>query len=236
ALFGEKYGVIVRVVKIGDYSIELCGGTHLDSTAEAGLFKIYAESGIAAGVRRIEALTGQAALNYLNDRDALLTEAAQILKTQPGEVPGRIESSLQRIRGLEKELAALQTQLAQGSVDDLAANAREINGVKVVIGAIQAQEMEELRKVADLVRDKLGSGIIVLGTAAGEKVNFVVAVTQDLTKAGFHAGNIIKEVAKTAGGGGGGRADMAQAGGKHPEKLAEALEKAAAIIAQQKKG
>ncbi len=236
ALFGEKYGAIVRVVKIGDYSIELCGGTHLDSTAEAGLFKIYAESGIAAGVRRIEALTGQAALNYLNDRDALLTEAAQILKTQPGEVPGRIESSLQRIRGLEKELAALQTQLAQGSVDDLAANAREINGAKVVIGAIQAQEMEELRKVADLVRDKLGSGIIVLGTAAGEKVNFVVAVTQDLTKAGFHAGNIIKEVAKTAGGGGGGRADMAQAGGKQPEKLAEALEKAAAIIAQQKKG
>lgn len=234
ALFGEKYGDIVRVVKIGDYSIELCGGTHLNSTAEAGLFKIYAESGIAAGVRRIEALTGQAALNYLNDRDALLTEAAQILKTQPGEVPGRIETSLQRIRGLEKELAALQTQLAQGSVDDLVANAREINGAKVVIGAVQAQEMEELRKVADLVRDKLGSGIIVLGTAAGEKVNFVVVVTQDLTKAGFHAGNIIKEVAKAAGGGGGGRADMAQAGGKHPEKLPEALEKAAAIIANQK--
>lgn len=234
ALFGEKYGEIVRVVKIGDYSIELCGGTHLHSTAEAGLFKIIAEGGVAAGVRRIEACTGQAALNYLNDRDALLSEAAAVLKAQPSDVPGRIDTLMQRIKGLEKEIAAIQTQLAKSSVDDIVAKAREINGAKVVIGAVQAGEMEELRNVADLVKDKVDSGIIVLGAAAGEKVNFVVMVTSDLVKAGFHAGNIVKEVAKAAGGGGGGRPDMAQAGGKHPEKLQEALEKAAGIIAGQK--
>jgi alanyl-tRNA synthetase len=235
ALFGEKYGEKVRVVKIGDYSIELCGGTHLHSTAEAGLFKIVSESGVAAGVRRIEAVTGYAALTYLNDRDALLSEAASLLKAQPTDVPGRIETCLQRIKALEKEITAMQTQLAKGSVDELVANAREIGGAKVVIGAVQAGDMEDLRKVADLVKDKLGSGIIVLGCTAGEKVNFVVMVTPDLVKAGFHAGNIVKEVAKTAGGGGGGRPDMAQAGGKDPAKMSEALDKAAIIIDSQKK-
>lgn len=235
ALFGEKYGETVRVVKMGDYSTELCGGTHLPSTAEVGLFKIVSEGGVAAGVRRIEALTGRAALNYLNDRDALLAQAASLLKAQPTDVPGRIDTCLQRIKALEKDMAVLHTQMAQGCVADLAAGARDIGGAKVVIGVVEAGETEDLRNVADLVKDKLGSGIIVLGCANGEKVNFVAMVTKDLVKAGFHAGNIVKEVAKAAGGGGGGRPDMAQAGGKHPEKLAAALEVAAEVIKNQSK-
>jgi alanyl-tRNA synthetase len=235
ALFGEKYGTKVRVVKMGDYSIELCGGTHLRSTAEVGVFKIVSEGGVAAGVRRIEALTGHAALTYLNDRDVLLAETAAILKASATDVPGRVETLQQRIKGLEKEIAALQTQLAKGAVDDMLAKAREIAGAKTVIAAVQATEIEDLRNVADLVKDKLGSGIIVLGAAAGEKVNFVVMVTPDLVKTGFHAGNIVRDVAKIADGGGGGRPDMAQAGGKNPEKLQKALDKAAEIIASQKK-
>lgn len=234
ALFGEKYGERVRVVKMGNYSVELCGGTHLNSTAEVSLLKIVSEGGVAAGVRRIEALTGHAALDYLNGRNALLTETASVLRAQVAEVPGRVEALLQRMRGLEKELAALQTQLAKGSVDELLDKAKQVADVKVVTGAVQAADVEELRNVADLVKDKLSSGIIVLGTALGEKVNFVVVVTQDLVSKGFHAGNIVREVAKVAGGGGGGRADMAQAGGKNPEKLQAALDKAISIIESQK--
>lgn len=235
ALFGEKYGEKVRVVKMGSFSVELCGGTHLDSTAGVSLLKIVSEGGVAAGVRRIEALTGRAALQYLNARNALLTDTAAALKAQANEVPDRVEALLLRVKSLEKDLAAMQTQLAKGTVDELLAKAVSVAGVKVVIGAVQATEVEDLRNVADLIKDKLSSGIIVLGTAAGEKVNFVVVVTQDLVNTGFHAGNIVREVAKIAGGGGGGRADMAQAGGKNPEKLQEALAKATAIIENQNK-
>ncbi|WP_093687712.1 alanine--tRNA ligase [Sporolituus thermophilus] len=233
ALFGEKYGERVSVVIIDDFSKELCGGTHVSSTAEIGQFKIVSETGIGSGIRRIEAVTGHAALDYIRSREELLQAAALALKSRPEDLVGRIDGVLARVKDLEKELAALKTKLAKFAVEDLLTNKAEINGVALVVGQVEAADMDDLRSTADLVRDRLRSGVVALGAVTGEKVNFVVMATADAVAKGVHAGNIIKEMAKVAGGGGGGRPDMAQAGGKQPDKLADALRIAQEIMGRQ---
>jgi alanyl-tRNA synthetase len=222
ALFGEKYGDRVRVIRIGDFSTELCGGTHLDQTGQLGFFKVDTEGAVASGVRRIEAVAGTAALEAVARRERVLREAAEILKIAPGEVPQRLRKLLDEQRALEKELTALQGRLAATKADDLVAAARQVNGVAVVAGRIDGLEGEGLRAVADRLRDRLGSGVVCVGSAVDGKVSLVAAVTRDLTKR-VHAGKLIQEVAKAAGGSGGGRPDLAQAGARDPSRLDEAL-------------
>jgi len=233
ALFGEKYGERVRAVKMGDFSLELCGGTHLRSTAEAGLFKIVGESSVGAGLRRIEAVTGEGALRYIDAREEQLAELARLVKAPPQEVTRRVEGLLQNIKDLEAESEALQARLAKYQVQDLLDRVKEIKGVKVLAGQAAAPDMDSLRGMVDLLRDKIGSGVIVLGSVTGDKVNLVAAVTKDLLNNGLHAGKLIKEIAAVVGGGGGGRSDMAQAGGKDPSRLGDALEKAYKVVDSQ---
>lgn len=233
ALFGEKYGERVRVVVVDGFSKELCGGTHVGSTSEIGLIKIISEAGIGAGMRRIEAVTGYGAHEYLQQQNELIKDAAAALKTRPDEIVTRIDTLNGRVRELEKEVSALNTKLAKNEVQELFANATTINGIQVVIGQVVAADMENLRSTCDMVRDRLQSGVVVLGAVNGDKVNFVAMATADCVQRGIHAGKIIKETAAVAGGGGGGRPDMAQAGGKQPEKLAEALLAAEQIVKSQ---
>ena len=233
ALFGEKYGEKVRVVVVGDISKELCGGTHVGSTGEIGQFKIIAESSVGSGLRRIEAVTGLAALEYVNQREDMLEQAAQLLKTRPEELVSRIEMSLNHARELEKELAALQAQLSKGIAQELLQQIHEVKGVQYVAAQVKAPDMDELRSIADRIRDGLTAGVVVLGAVVGDKVNFVAMAGKEAVSRGAHAGNIIRAVSTAAGGGGGGRPEMAQAGGKNPEKLAAALELVSALLEQQ---
>ncbi|MGE7601115.1 alanine--tRNA ligase [Peribacillus sp. NPDC097675] len=223
ALFGEKYGKIVRVVQIGDYSLELCGGVHVPNTAVIGLFKIVSESGIGAGTRRIEAVTGAGAYNLMADQIHVLKDAAAKLKTNLKDVPARIETILADAKELQRENDSLAAKLSNIEAGSLVSNVKEINGVKVLVAKVQATDMNNLRAMADDLKQKLDSVIIVLGSAQGDKVNLIAGVTKDYIERGFHAGKLIKEVATRCGGGGGGRPDMAQAGGKDPEKLDAAL-------------
>lgn len=233
ALFGEKYGDEVRVVKMGDYSTELCGGTHLKSTAEAGILKIISESGIGAGLRRIEGVTGDGVIQYIAEKEYLLEEVSVVLKTPPHEIIRRAEGVIRELREKEKEIEALQARLAgiesQGIMDQV----KEIKGIKILAVSVNTPDMDSLRNMGDMLKDKLGSGVVILGSVSEGKVNFVVMATKDVLAKGIHAGNIIKEVAKIAGGGGGGRQDMAQAGGKDPDKLTEALNKSYDVIESQ---
>ena len=223
ALFGEKYGEIVRVVQIGDYSLELCGGCHVQNTAQIGLFKIVSESGIGSGVRRIEAVTGRYAYQYLDDQITILKEASSALKTSPSELPKRIEIMLEQIREVTRENESLQSRINRIEAGNLIDQVKQVGGVPTLIAQVQVPSMEALRTIVDQMKEKLGSVIIILGSINDEKVNLIAAVTPDLIKMGFHAGNIIKQIAVICGGSGGGRPDMAQAGGKEPSKLAEAL-------------
>jgi alanyl-tRNA synthetase len=233
ALFGEKYGNVVRVVKIGDYSMELCGGTHITSTSQAGLLKIVSESGIAAGVRRIEALTGQGAIEYLNKKEELLNEVASALKTNPQDSVKRIEALTGEINAAQKEIEQLRNKLVSGSIDYLLTKAVEIKGVKVITACFDQLDTEALRNTSDMLKNKLGSGVLVLASSTGDKVNFVVTATKDVIEKGIHSGNIVREVAKITGGGGGGRPDMAQAGGKDASKINEALQHSLKVIETQ---
>lgn len=233
ALFGEKYGERVRVVVVDGFSKELCGGTHVGATAEIGLFKIVSEAGIGAGMRRIEAVTGYGAHEYLKAQNELIKEASAALKTRPEEIVARIDGLNSRVRELEKEIGALHTKLAKNEVQDLLTGVKDVKGVQVVVGQVAAADMENLRATGDMVRDRLQSGVVVLGAVNGDKVNFIAMATADCIGKGIHAGNIIKATAKAAGGGGGGRPDMAQAGGKQPEKIGEALQIAEQIIKSQ---
>lgn len=233
ALFGEKYGESVRVVLVGDVSKELCGGSHVVSTAEIGLFKIVSEAGIGSGIRRIEAVTGKGAIEYVNAREQLLVSAAAVLKSRPEEIVLKVDSVVARVKELEHELTELTSKLAHGEVDALLASSQEINGVQVVVGKVSINDPDGLRTVADMVRNRLTCGIVTLGSINGDKVNFVAMVTKEAIAKGIHAGNIVKEVSKITGGGGGGRPDMAQAGGKNPEKLADALQFAIEVIKKQ---
>ncbi|SEM31385.1 alanyl-tRNA synthetase [Mesobacillus persicus] len=224
ALFGEKYGDIVRVVQIGDYSLELCGGCHVPNTSVIGLFKIATESGIGAGTRRIEAVTGEAAYKALNDQISILKSAAGKLKTAPKEVATRIDTLLAENKQLQRENESLAAKLGNIEAGSLASKVKEINGVPVIAARVQAADMNSLRNMADDLKQKLGSAVILLGSAEGEKVNLIAGVTKDLIDKGYHAGKLVKEAATICGGGGGGRPDMAQAGGKDPSKLDNALQ------------
>jgi len=234
ALFGEKYGDIVRVVNIKDCSVELCGGTHVNNVAEIGLFKIVSEAGVASGVRRIEAITGKLAYDKVNSVEKTLNKAASLLKSRNNEVVEKIEALLTQVKTLEQQLAVANSKMAQETASELLATAIDVNGVTIVNAEVEIEDMDGLRNLADLLRDKLTVGVIVLGAKiADDKVNFVVMATKDAVAKGIHAGNIIKETAKVAGGGGGGRPDMAQAGGKNPEKITEALTMATEVITKQ---
>ncbi|APH04288.1 alanine--tRNA ligase [Bacillus weihaiensis] len=223
ALFGEKYGDIVRVVQVGDYSLELCGGCHVQNTATIGLFKIVGESGIGAGTRRIEAVTGKAAYQSINEQLNKLTEAADLLKANPKDVISRINGLLQDYRSLQRENESLVAKLGNMEASTIVDQAITINGVTVLAAKVNAKDMNSLRGMMDDLKNKLQSVIVVLGAAEDGKVNLVAGVTKDLVDKGYHAGKLIKEVAERCGGKGGGRPEMAQAGAKNPEKLGEAL-------------
>lgn len=223
ALFGEKYGDIVRVVKVGDYSLELCGGCHVPNTSAIGLFKIVSESGIGAGTRRIEAVTGEAAYRFMSEQLAILQEAAQKLKTSPKELNARLDGLFAELKELERENESLAARLAHMEAEHLTRQVKDVNGVPVLAAKVQANDMNQLRAMADDLKQKLGTAVIVLASVQGGKVQLIAAVTDDLVKKGFHAGKLVKEVASRCGGGGGGRPDLAQAGGKDPSKVGEAL-------------
>lgn len=235
ALFGEKYGNNVRVVRAGDYSKELCGGTHLSSTAQAGLVKILGESGIAAGVRRIEALTGLGALEYYNEKEEQLNRISGALKSLPQDSLRKAESLTAELKAALKEIEQLKDKLASGSFNEVLAKAAEINGIKVVTARFDQLDTDALRNICETLRSKVGTGVVVLASSFGGKASFVAMASKDAVDRGAHCGSIIMETAKAAGGGGGGRSDMAQAGGRDVAKIDEALKKALeTIIAQVK--
>lgn len=229
ALFGEKYGSTVRVVTAGDFSMELCGGTHVQNTASIGMFKILSEGGVAAGVRRIEAITGMGSVKYVEGLEEAQKTIAASLKTSTKDIERRIEGLLLEMKEKEKELEALKSNMAASAVDELLVNAKDIKGVKTVSALINT-DVDGLRELGDRLRDKLGKAAIVLGSTKDDKITFIVMLSKPAIDAGCHAGNIVKEVAKIAGGGGGGRPDMAQAGGKDKSKVTEALEAAYTVI------
>ncbi|WP_202080165.1 alanine--tRNA ligase [Caldalkalibacillus salinus] len=223
ALFGEKYGDTVRVVQMGDYSLELCGGCHVHRTSEIGLFKIVAESGIGAGTRRIEAVTGREAYQYLTSKQTVLQEASVLLKSRAEEVPQRITGLQSQLKEVQRENESLKAKLGNVEGASLLEQAQEIDGVQVISAKVSANDMDQLRGMVDDLKQKMDTGVIVLGAVQGQKVSIVAGVTKDAMARGLHAGNLVKEVATRCGGGGGGRPDMAQAGGKKPEQLEEAL-------------
>lgn len=223
ALFGEKYGDIVRVVQVGDYSLELCGGCHVPNTSVIGLFKIVSESGIGAGTRRIEAVTGEGAYQQMIEQINVLKSAGEKLKANPKEVANRVDILLGEIKQLQRENESLAAKLGNIEAGSLVDKAQKINGVTVLSAKIQDVDMNNLRNMADDLKQKLGSAVLVLGSVHEDKVNIIAAVTKDLIDQGYHAGKLVKEVATRCGGGGGGRPDMAQAGGKDPSKLDGAL-------------
>ena len=233
ALFGDKYGDSVRVVSMGDFSRELCGGTHVDNTARIRLFKIVSESGISAGVRRIEALTGAAVTAYYHREEELLAQAAHTLKTSPAELNERIAHLQSEIKALQSENESLKSKLAQGSVGDVENQIVTVKGMKLLAVKADGVDMNGLRDLGDRLKEKIGEGVVVLAAVNDGKVNFLTMVTEQAQKAGAHAGNLIREVAAIAGGGGGGRPGMAQAGGKNPAKAQEAIDAVKSILEKQ---
>ena len=222
ALFGEKYGDEVRVLKMADFSTELCGGTHVKRTGDIGFFKIVAESGVASGIRRVEAVTGEGALEWVQAREAKLAEAAAALKASPDDVAQKILQMQESVKALEKELARVKSKMAASQGDELADRAEEVKGVKVLAASLDGADAKALRETLDKLKDRLRSAAIVLGAADGAKVSLVAGVTSDLT-AKVKAGELVNYVAQQVGGKGGGRADMAQAGGTKPDELPKAL-------------
>ncbi|WP_018757103.1 alanine--tRNA ligase [Paenibacillus terrigena] len=233
ALFGEKYGDVVRVVQVGTYSIELCGGCHVRNTSQIGLFKLVSESGIGSGVRRIEAFTGRHAYKYMDGQIELLKQSASLLKSNINDVPKRLDALFGQIKELQRENESLQAKLGSIEAGQLTDQVKQVGDAQLLAAKVNASGMDALRGVADELKVKLESAILVLGAVAEDKVNIVVSVSPDLVKRGFHAGKLIKEIAAICGGGGGGRPDMAQAGGKDPSKLDEALKFAEELVAKQ---
>ena len=230
ALFDEKYGDKVRVVAAGEFSKELCGGTHVSNVGEIGLFKIVAETGVAAGIRRIEAVTGMQAIKFMEEKQRLLRDACAGLKCTEKDILKKISSQNAELKEKDKEISELKSKLTSGAEDDILNSAKDINGVKAVAYALEDVDGNALRDLADKIRNKMGSGVVVLVSKMNDKVNLVAMSTKDVLDKGVHCGKIIKEVAAVVGGGGGGRPDMAQAGGKNPEKINEAVENAYEII------
>ena len=230
ALFGEKYGEEVRVVQVGDFSLELCGGAHIGNTGQIGLFKILSEGSIGSGLRRIEALTGTHALVYLNDMEREVKAAAAALRTIPADLNKRIDAMNRALKEREKEVEQLKARIYKAASDDTINQAYELNGAHILIAATQSQDANSLRQNAERLKDKLGSAVVVLGAIIEDRVALVCFASKDLVARGIHAGKIIGVAAQTAGGGGGGRPDMAQAGGKDITKLSEALAAAKEMV------
>ncbi len=233
ALFGEKYGATVRVVDMGGYSVELCGGTHMANTAQVGSFKIISESGVAAGVRRMEAVTGRGALSYYNKKEETVSEICKLLKTTDDAVVGRLEQVLAEQKQFIKDAEKLKAQMVSGTTDDIVKNAIDMNGVSVILSHVDGMDAEDMRTLGDQLKNKIPSCVIVLIGGTKEKVNLLAMATDDVVKKGVHAGKLIKEVATICGGGGGGRPNMAQAGGKDATKIPQALEKAKEVLTGQ---
>ena len=223
ALFDEKYEEMVRVVSVGDFSKELCGGTHIDETAKIGMFKIISEGSIASGIRRIEAITGRAAIDYMQELDSLTDELSISMKTTKDELLSRVNLLKKEAKDKDKEIQRLNNEILKSNINEILDKYEEINGIKLFALKFKDKDANSLREIADKIRDKNESCAVILASDLGDKVLFVSAVTKDLVKSGIHAGNMVKEAAVIAGGGGGGRPDFAQAGGKNPEKIDEAI-------------
>lgn len=233
ALFGEKYGEVVRVVKMGDFSTELCGGTHVNNTSVIGNFKIVSESGIAAGVRRIEALTGNGVLAYYSQLEKEIEEIAKATKTDVHNIVKKIETMQEEIKALQAENQKLKDKAAKDALGDVMNQVQSVNNCKVLITAVPDVDMNGLRTLGDDLKNKIGEGVIVLASSLDDKVSLVAMATEEAIKQGAHAGNLIKEIAKLVGGGGGGRPNMAQAGGKNVAGIQDALTKASEVIKEQ---
>lgn len=233
ALFGEKYGDKVRVVSMGDFSVELCGGTHVKNTGTITAFKILSETGVASGVRRIEAVTDQGVFQYYHQVEEELKEAASMLKSTPAGMKKRIESLLSEVKALKSENESLKSKLAKDALGDVMDEVTEVEGVKLLATAVEDVDMNGLRELGDDLKEKLGEGVIVLASSKGGKVFLVAMVTDAAQKAGAHAGNLLKEIAGCVGGGGGGRPNMAQAGGKNPDGIPEAVKKVKEVLKNQ---
>ena len=233
ALFDEKYSENVRVVSMGDFSKELCGGTHVANTSEILAFKILSESGIAAGVRRIEALTGDAVFAYYKEQEAQLANAAKLLKTKPEAVGEKIEHLYAEIKALQSENEALKSKAAKDALGDVMNQVQEIKGVKLLAARVDDVDMNGLRDLGDQLKEKLGDGVVVLASVKDGKVSLMATATDEAQKKGAHAGNLIKAIATIVGGGGGGRPGMAQAGGKNPAAVDDAIKEAAKVVESQ---
>lgn len=233
ALFGEKYGDIVRVVSMGDFSKEFCGGTHVDNTGVITAFKIISETGVAAGVRRIEALTSKGLLRYYDELEEKVERSAKLLKTTPDKVEERLSHMISENKELHSQVESLKSQLAKESMGDVTNQVTEVKGMKFLAAKAPGADMNGLRDLGDQLKEKLGEGVVVLASDAGGKVNLMATATDGAVKAGAHAGNLIKAIASCVGGGGGGRPNMAQAGGKNPAGIDEALEKAKEVLENQ---
>lgn len=230
ALFGEKYGDIVRVVSMGDYSVEFCGGTHIDNTGKVGGFKIVSESGIAAGVRRIEAITGSNVIKYLAGKEATINTVANTLKSTETDLTRKAAQVMSDIKSLENTIKTFKSDEISGSVDDIINSAKDVGGVKLITKLFEDSDIDQLRNISDAVKENTDDVVMVFAAVNGEKVTFIVSVSEDLIGKGYHAGKLIKDIAAAAGGGGGGKANMAQAGAKDPSKVDAAFKKAEELL------
>ncbi len=230
ALFGEKYGDTVRVVQMGEFSSELCGGTHVKHTGNIGSFKILSESGVAAGVRRIEAVTGNNVTAYYQNLEAQLQEAARTLKTNPASLVERCEHLMAEMKALQSENEALKSKAAKDALGDVMDQVQEVKGVKLLVSKVAGVDMNGLRELGDQLKEKLGEGVVVLLSEKEGKVNLIAMATEGAMQKGAHAGNLIKGIAALVGGGGGGRPNMAQAGGKNPAGMDDAIAECAKVL------
>ena len=235
ALFGEKYGETVRVVKMGEFSTELCGGTHVANTGAIANFKILSESGVAAGIRRIEALTGTGVLKYFEGLEETLAEAAKTVKTTPAGLIERLEHLMAEVKALQSENESLKSKAAKDALGDVMNQVQDIKGVKFLAVKVSGVDMNGLRDLGDQLKAKIGEGVIVLFSDVEGKVNLVAFAAEDAMSKGAHAGNLIKGIASLVGGGGGGRPNMAQAGGKNPAGIEQAIAEAAKVLEGQLK-
>lgn len=233
ALFGEKYGDIVRVVSMGEFSKEFCGGTHVSNTGVITAFKIISETGVAAGVRRIEALTSKGLMKYYDELEAKLMEVSRLVKAKPSQLAEKVTHLLAENKALNSEVESLKSKLAQDAMGDVMDQVVEVNGVKLLAAKMEGVDMNGLRDLGDQLKDKLGEGVIVLASSAGGKVSLMAMATKGAVEKGAHAGNLIKEIAGLVGGGGGGRPNMAQAGGKNPDGIDAAIEKVKEVLESQ---
>ena len=234
ALFGEKYDDVVRVVTMGDdnFSTELCGGVHVNRVGDIGFFKITAETGIASGVRRIEAVTGKGAVNWVEEKDQQLDTLAQLLKSSRDEINSKVEQLIQRLKEQDKQLTQLKGKMASQAGSDLSSQAEDIGGVKILVAHLEGADSNTLRDTLDQLKNKLGSAAIVLASEGAGKVKLIAGVTKDLTKT-IKAGDLVNIAAAEVGGKGGGRPDMAQAGGSNPAAIPQALDAAKAWLQSQ---